>query len=172
MDIALAITHIGGSLVALLILGFLVMLAATWISERTQKRALEEASIQLGVPVEELNSEQHAQTIVKWSAERFSSELFKNRFSDFLGIIRKLWEWVGLAVQVIVLLTVIWYTVTDSLEAAVYAWLVVGVAFFFWIVSVVFTFVCKLLTGRFPGEASQARKTLAQFLSHRRGAIV
>jgi hypothetical protein len=86
-------------------------------------------------------------------------------------VIRTVWGWLGLLLQIAVLLGVIWYTFTESAETAVYAWFIVAISLFFWTASVVFSLVCRLLTGRYPGEAKQARKSVAEFLNARRGAV-
>ena len=41
------------------------------------------------------------------------------------------------------------------------------VALFFWLASVAFSFACLLLTGRYPGEAKMARKSIAAFIEQR-----
>jgi hypothetical protein len=164
MEILIAIAHILGSIIALLIFGFVVVLIAGWEQDRIQKQVSEETSVTLGVTVEELDSEELAPKILKLSSEKFSSELFRNRISDFCGLIRTAWGWLGNIVQVIVLLSVIWFTITDSTENAIYAWFVLGIAVVFWLVSVAFSLVCKLLTGRYPGQAKAARKVAAEWV--------
>ncbi|MDD5321039.1 MAG: hypothetical protein PHD43_10585 [Methylococcales bacterium] len=166
MEILIAIAHILGSIIAVIVFGFLVMLVAAWESERNQKRVLEETSVSLGVKVKDLNNEELAPKILQLSSERFSSELLRNRLSDFCGLIRTIWGWLGSLSQVLVLVAVIWYTITDSSENAVYAWFVVGMSISFWVVSVVFSLICKLFTGRYPGEAKQARKVAADWLKN------
>lgn len=167
MELLIAIAHIVGSILAVLVLGFFIMLIASWETDRNRKQALEETSIRLGVAVEDLDNEELTPKILQLSSERFSSELLRNRISDLLGVIRTMWGWLGSLLQVAVLLGVVWYTITDSLETAIYAWFIVGISLFFWIASVFFSLVCRLLTGRYPGEASQARKAVAQFLKNR-----
>jgi hypothetical protein len=46
-------------------------------------------------------------------------------------------------------------------QSAVAMWSVLAVAIFFWLASVAFSFACLLLTGRYPGEAKMARKSIA-----------
>lgn len=164
MEILIAIAHILGSIIALLIFGFVVVLIAGWEQNKIQKQVSEETSVTLGVTVEELDSEELAPKILKLSSEKFSSELFRNRISDLCGLIRTMWGWLGNIIQVIVLLSVIWFTITDSTENAIYAWSVLGIAIVFWLVSVSFSLVCKLLTGRYPGQAKAARKVAAEWV--------
>lgn len=166
MEILIAIAHILGSIIALFIFGFVVLLIAGWEQGRIQKQATEEASVALGVTVEDLDSEELAPRILKLSSEKFSTELFRNRISDLCALIRTMWGWLGNIFQVLVLLAVVWYTVTNSTENAVYAWFALGLAIAFWLVSVIFSLACKLLTGRYPGQAKEARKFAAEWVKN------
>ena len=164
MEILIAIAHILGSIIALLIFGFVALLLAAWEADRIQKQVAAEASVALGVKVEDLDSEALAPKVLQLSAEKFSTELFRNRISDFCGLIQTMWGWLGNLTQVLVLLGVVWYTITDSTENAVYAWFIVGLAIVFWLASVIFSLTCKLLTGRYPGQAKGARKVAAEWV--------
>jgi len=168
MEILISIAHILGSVIALFILGLLGMFIAGWEAGMVQKQAIEEASVSLGVSVEALDKEENAPKVLQLSAEKFSTELFRNRISDFCGLIRTMWGWLGNLIQGLVLLAVVWYTVIDNMENAVYAWFVVGIAITFWVASVVFSIICKLLTGRYPGQAKEARKVAAEWVKNNR----
>src|SRR5262245_51192251 len=163
MELLVAIGHIGGSILAVFVLGIMVMLIASWETERNRKQVLEETAIKLGVTVDDLDSEELAPKLLQLSSDRFSSELLRNRLSDLCGAIRTMWGWLGSLLEVAVLIGVIWYTFTESKETAVYAWFIVAISLFFWIASVVFSLICRLLTGRYPGQAKQARRSLAEF---------
>ena len=114
MEILIAIAHILGSIIALFIFSFVVLLIGSWETDKIQKQVADEASVTLGVKVEDLDIEMLAPKLLKLSAEKFSTELFRNRVSDFCGLIRIICDWLGNIIQVLVLLAVIWYTVTDS----------------------------------------------------------
>lgn len=171
MEILIAIAHIVGSIITLVIFGFVVMLIAAWEADRNQKQITEEVSVTLRVKVEDLGSEELAPKVIQLSSEKFSTELFRNRFSDFCGLIRTLWDWLSVLAQVVVLLAVIWYTITDNTENAVYAWFIVGISVTFWLVGVIFSLICKLLTGRYPGQAKQARKEAAEWIKNHGEAL-
>ena len=168
MTVLLAVAHIAGAVIVLFAFGAGVLVLAGWESERNRKSALDEISIALGIPPDEVASKEYESKVVQFVAARFSSELLRNRFSDLCGWIQTGWGWLGTLVQVGVLCAVIWYTSTDGPSNAVHAWWIVGIAFSFWIASVVFAFACKLLTGRFPGQARQARKLLAEGVRNQR----
>ena len=166
MDIVVAIAHILGSIVALLLFGYVVLLIGSWESGQIQKQVAEDASLALGISVEDLDKEENARKILSLSASKFSSELFKNRLSDFCGTIRTVWGWLSNIIQAIVLIAVLWYTVTDSTKNAVYAWSLLGISIFAWLTSVIFSLICKLLTGRYPGQAKAARKVAAEWVKN------
>jgi len=93
--------------------------------------------------VDDLNNEELAPKLLQLSSERFSSDLLRNRISDLCGVVRTVWDWLSSLLQIAVLLGVVWYTITESLDTAVYAWFIVAIALFFWIASVVFSLVCR-----------------------------
>ena len=161
----IAIAHILGTVIALSALGFPLLFVAAWESKRNDARVLQEIAAKLGVPVTRLEDESLRDRIIKICFERSSNELLRNRLSDLCGVIRTLWGWLGLLVQVGAIGGTIWYTATEDLDNAVYAWAAVGIAIFFCLASVAFSLVCYFLTGRFPGEAKLARKGLTQFLN-------
>ena len=161
MSILMAIGHIVGAVIALTVWGLCVLVLAGWQAGKNQRAALEEASLALGILVSDLENAEHQEKVVKFAAEKFSSELFRNRLSDLCGWIQVGWNWLGTLVQWGFLIGVIWYTFTDGLANSVHAWWVIAIALGFWIPSVLFALVCKLLTGRFPGQARHARKMLA-----------
>ena len=167
MPTLFAVAHIVGSFVALSAFSVLLLLIASWEVKRNQKRVLQEIAVKLGVSVDALDDEALNDKIVRISSERSSNELLRNRLSDFCGIVRTLWGWLGSLLQVAALGATIWFTVTEDLNNAVYAWTALGLASFFWLTSVAFSLLCYFLTGRYPGEAKLARKGLAQFLNER-----
>lgn len=171
MSAFIAIAHLLGALVVLFVFSAGVMALAAWENERNRKTALEEMSLALGIPISELDDAKHESTVVQFVAAKFSSELLRNRLSDFCGWIQTIWGWLGMLIQVGVLLGVLWYTFTDDLSNSAHAWWIIAIAFFFSISSVLFALTCKLLLGRFPGQARQARKMLAEALRQRRAAV-
>lgn len=171
MSTLIAIGHIIGALIVLVAFGIGVSLLAAWENERNQKAALEEMSLALGIPVADLDNAQHQARVIQFAGARFSTELFRNRLSDLCGWAQIGWSWLGTLLQAIVLLGVIWYTLKDDLSNSVHAWWIVAIGLFFWIASVAFALMCRLLTGRFPGQARGARKMLAKFIREQRAAV-
>ena len=161
MTALVAIGHVVGALIVLSAFSFGVLAIAAWETERNRKAALEEMSLALGLTIDELDNPENQEKVLRFAAARFSSELLRNRLSDLGGFIQTAWGWLGNLVQVGVVLGVVWYSVTDTPSNAIHAWWIIAIAIFFWISSVAFALLCKLLTGRFPGQTRQARKMLA-----------
>jgi hypothetical protein len=166
LSYVIAAAHIIGSVITVIAFGAGVLALSVWQANRNRKAAAAEISIALGVPMDRLDDAENAVRVVQFSAARFSSELLRNRLSDFCGWIQSAWGWLGNLFQVGVFLAVIWYTFAKDTADAVHAWWVVAIAFFFWVTSVAFGLICKLLTGRSPGQARQARKFLAEFVEN------
>jgi hypothetical protein len=167
----IALTHIVGAVIVVLAFGVGTLWVAGWEAERNQKKESEEIAIRLGVSVADLDDQELHPRLIQLSSERFSNELFRNRLSDLAGLIRTGWSWLGTLIQVIVFGTVVWQTFSDGPDNAVFAWFLVGISIFFWVASVTFSLVCRLLTGRYPGQANAARKSLAEFLRLNRGQL-
>ncbi len=162
MELLVAIGHIAVAFIVQMILGFAILFVTSWEKKKNGARALQEAAVTLGVPVADLDSPELWLRVVKYSADRYSNELLRNRLSDFCGVIRTVWDWLGALIQGGILLGVLWYTFTDSRDSAIYAWTILPVMIFFWVAPVAFSFVCRVLTGRYPSEARLARKVLAE----------
>jgi hypothetical protein len=171
MTVIIAIGHVLGAILAVFAFGAAVLALSAWELKRNQKAAAEEISIALGLRVESLESAENVTKVVRFTAARFSSDLFRNRLSDLCGWVQIGWGWLGTLLQAGVLIGVTWYSFTDSAQNAVHAWWVVGIAIFFWITSAAFGLVCKLVTGRFPGQARQARKQLAEYVRNQRAEL-
>lgn len=165
---AVAIIHVVGAIVATLVFGILVLIIGGWEQGRVQRRRLQDASIALGVSLAELeNDESLVPKVIQYSSQRFSGDLLRNRLSDLCGALRTMWGWLGTLLQVCIVVGVGWSMYSNGAESAVYMWSVLAVAVCFWLASVVFSFACLLLTGRYPGEAKAARKELAAFIEKR-----
>lgn len=168
---ALAIVHVVGALGLTFAFGLLVLFISAWEQERVQKRRLQDASIALGVPLASLeNNDELIPRLLQYSSQRYSSELLRNRVSDLCGPLRTGWGWLSTIVQVCIVAGVAWSMFTEGAQTAVVMWSVLAVAVFFWLVSLAFSFACLLLTGRYPGEAKAARKSIAAVIEQR-GAV-
>lgn len=164
---AVAAVHVIGAFTASFALSMFLLWVGAWEQGRLQKRRLQDASIALGVPVSSLENEEHVARLLQYSSQRFSGDLFKNRLSDLCGLVRTAWGYFGSLLQLGMICLVAWQMYEGGSGNAVYMWSILGIAMFFWLSSVVFSFACLLLTGRYPGEAKGARKAIATFIEQR-----
>lgn len=164
MDILIAIAHILGSIIVFMVHAFALLFIEGWEKNRKRNKFMEEASVTLGVSVDNLEKEENIRKLFKLYSERFSSELFRNRISDLCGLIILVLAWLTNIVQAVVLIAVLWFTVAASIENAVYAWIIPGMSIVTWLTSIVFSLACQLFTGRSPGQAKEARKQLAKWV--------
>ena len=164
MEAILAIVHITGALITLLALGYAFILFNGWRQKKIHRQEQEDIAIQLGITVFELEKDAYSKKIIALLSNRFSNDYLKNRLSDLCGLVQTCWAWLSFLVQIGVLIVVIWTTFSDSLDNAIYAWLLLMIAIFFWIVEISFSLVCKLLTGRYPGQAKRSRKLIMNYL--------
>jgi hypothetical protein len=160
-----AIAHIVGAILATVALGMITLLIGMRHREKFSRTTLQEIATRLGIPVTDLDDEKHISKTVEFMSERFSNDRFSNRLSDLCGWLQISWFWLGALLQLGLLVGVIWITVTDSLDNAIYVWGVVAEGLFFWVTGALFTFVCRLLTGRYPGQAKQVRKGLSELVN-------
>ena len=156
----IAFAHVAGTIAVLTAFGLLLLWLGKWEAERNQQRVLREFATKLGLTLAELEADENLPKVIQASSERNSNELLRNRLSDLCGIIRTLWGWLGAILQYGTIGYVLWAMFSEGRENAPIAWVAVGIAVFFWVISVVFSFACYILTGRFPGEARAARKAL------------
>lgn len=161
-----AILHILGAILALFLMGFLGIMLATWEQSLLEKRKLTEIAIKLKIPVDELSNPDKDQIIAVFALEKYDSDKFSNRFSDFCGIIRIIWNCLLTLLQFAILGYVVFFTFTDDYNNAVHAWWVVPVTLLSAFITVIFSLLCKLLTNRYPGEASHARKYITEHLTN------
>ena len=168
MAILIGLSHIVGSTVTYLIFGYLLMLLGKRERAATLKQVSAEIFVTSGVKisVDDLDKDEHAPSLMRFYDEKFSNVLFKNQISDFFGVIRMLWGWQAMIVQVLILVIVLWCTVTDGINYLAYAWLLVGFAIFSWFINTLISQSWKILTGRNPGQAKAARKAAAQWLEN------
>ncbi len=153
------------------VFGLLVLFIGAWEQERVKARRLQDASIALGVPAASLETDDSLiPRLIQYSSQRCSDELLCNRLSDLCGALRTAWGWLSTLLQVGIVVAVGWAMFVEGAQNAAYMWLVLAVAVFFWLASVAFSLMCKVLTGRYPGEAKAARKFIAGVIEQRHAA--
>jgi hypothetical protein len=158
----IAVLHILGALVSLLAISTPLFFLGFWIDQRNAERGLQDATVDLGRPLSEFDSPEFAPELLRYLGAKYSDDLIKNRLSDFLGSVLTAFNWLLVLIQLVVVGSVAWYSFTENQTYAVYAWFVLLIPVFGLIISLCVSVLCKLVTGRFPGQAKQARKILAE----------
>jgi len=167
MSFLIAFAHLIGAILVVGLLGMAVQIGANWESKRSEKRLLADLSLELGIPISDLDLEDPLPSVIELLSQRFSRDLFRNRFSDFCGLVRTGWLWIGALAQLGFGLGVVWYTFTDDLGNAVYIWWILAIKIFFVIGGVAFSEACRFITGRYPGQAESGRKILVGYIDSR-----
>lgn len=155
----IAIAHIVGALVVTVALSAIMLWIYAWRLDKNGSQGMQEIADTLGVDIFDPNFISRAFDLM---SERYSNERFCNRLSDLCGWLQSAWNWIGFLLQAGTLITVVWLTATESLSNAIFAWWIVAITLFFWVSALLFVFICRLITGRFPGEAARCRKFIAK----------
>ena len=167
MSFLIAVAHLIGAILVVGLLELAVQIGANWELKQSEKRLLADLSLELGIPISDIDFKDPLPSVVEFLSQRFSRDLFRNRLSDFCGLVRTGWLWIGSLAQLGVVLVVVWYTFTDDLGNAVYVWFILPIKIFFVIGSVVFSEMCRFITGRYPGQAKSGRKILVDYIDSR-----
>lgn len=160
MHAFIATVNIVGALIVVSLLGMLWAIVAGWINRREKDAIERDMSLDLDLKMGAPPNDETVSMTRKWMAERYSSELFRNRFSDVCGWIRLAWDSLTGLVILAIFATVLWETVTSDAADAKAVWLVVPVWAALAAPSLAFSMTCKFITGRYPGQARSVRKEL------------
>ena len=155
----MAIGHVVGALIAwgAVQTGHAPMKSLIERADQSQRRDMAQA---LGIPLVEFDDAKHHAQVARLVNERFSSELLRNRLSDLCGLLLTGWWWTGAVIQLGIFITVCWLFFDEGSSVANTMWFVPGAAFLFLLMRHSAWLLCKLLTGRFPGEARARRMRL------------
>ena len=160
MEILIAVVHIVGAILTIMVLAFLVSSFELFLSQKSHARVRREIALQLGIRVVELDIEENAQQFLRTFADRISSELFRNRISDLIGSIVNALDILFSIVMALILIFTIYNLFDQGPGGAPIIWFALGVFLFWVLVMFAIKFVYFVLTGRHPSEAKTARKNL------------
>lgn len=161
----IAVLHLVGALLSMLILSTALYLVGAWIDRSNAERVLQDASITLARPLAQLETPEFNPEIIRYFAAKYTDDLMQNRLSDFLGLLLAAFNWLVLLVETVVFVAIAWFSFTDNQGNAVYAWIVPAIAVASFAIAMCIIALCKLMTGRFPGEARRARRGLAECIN-------
>jgi len=169
MDIIIALAHIAGAVVVWFALGICMLMLTAWDTKRNQQRYLQDFSLHLGrtIELDEVESEENAPELIKFLSDRYSNEHLKNRISDFCGLLKAIWFWIAGIIQVGILGMVAWFSLTENIDNAIHIWWIIPVPIIFTIIGMIFSYICKLLTGRYPYEEKTGRSASEDWIKQR-----
>jgi hypothetical protein len=156
-----AFLHVVGALALTLGIWYGQFLLAERQGKRVKTRFRLDAALALGVPVSALDGVEVESRLIQYVAQRYQSELFRNRVSDLCGSLNAALGWLQLTVLVVATGVVAWMLIGGGSEKAMGMWFVPAVAMFFGAVSLSLTLICYTLTGRYPGEAEKMRGVIS-----------
>lgn len=162
----IGLMHVFFAGIVWLVLGALVAWLGKFEKEWQGKKQLEAAALALGVRVKSVESDAERERLRMYLSERFSGDLFVNRISDFCGTCRLIFTWGSLLVQVVLFVVAAWSAFTDRVDAGLLAWAAPVVYIVTVLCVFAFSYVCKIVTGRFPNQPREVRKALIQELEN------
>lgn len=160
MESTIAIGHIAGSVVTLVLMDLLFARAAAWVNGRVEKRSTRQLAFALAVSIDALQREEMAEPILQHRLKVYSDRLLRNRVSDLCGVLNSIWSCIGCATLGVIFFTVLFNAIAGNFEVAGKAWWMIPAQLFFWSVGIVLALGCRQITGRYPGEARQWRRSL------------
>ena len=159
----IAALHITGTIIVLFLIFLIagILFQVKWGYKRLDT-ILELAAFENGVRLEDMFNRDHNTQICGYLYTKYSPDKFANRISDMFRPILILIDYVSYIMQTAVILMTTWFTLTDDLETAKFAWLAVLVALIFIIIHRLIFWLCYLITGRTAGEAQSMRNLITE----------
>jgi hypothetical protein len=154
--------HVFGAFFISIFLGLGMQWFAEWERRRNEKIAASEAAIALNIPISQIDEPENQEGLTAYAIQKSSPELLANRLSDFCGLIQYLAVVVWWILQTIIFVTAAYLGFTESADQAAFAWLVPVFSIVVWIVLIMLGYTCKIITGRYPGQAKMMRKFISE----------
>ena len=164
VDVFIAIAHLGGSVVVDMLVSTLLVFLSMKISKGHQERIKERVGLEFAAPFSQLDEAGWTDEMRAFYSKRYDNDLIANRLSDFFGLLTTFWGWTTLVIQILIWGATAWFTFSNDLSNAAFAWFIIAVVIISWLITELISFVCRLLTGRNPGEAKRMRKEVAKSL--------
>lgn len=171
MEYVIAIAHILGSVIALIVMSIALVSVEAWSEKKELKAATEDVALSLGIPLMDLDDIKHTDAIVEYYHCKYTSERFTNRLADSIGGALTIWGWLGMVVKIFFLGFVVWFVIDQSLDGAIYAWMNLMISLVFYIFGFVVAVVTKAVLGRYPCEPKRSRILLADYIERQRERV-
>ncbi len=152
--------HVFGAILALAVLALFTGWVHQMVTAGMEASDKTKASKLTGIPIDDLENHSLKETLNSYNIQRSDPKLFANRISDLCGTLLSVFLLFSAFAQVIFIFLGAYFSVRHP-ELAPIAWASVATAVAAWIMSLVLTFLCRILSGRAPGQARVMRRTLA-----------
>lgn len=163
MDAIIATAHIVGSFVVSVLFLITKQNLASKFDTKSKRKAQNEMCLDLGISFTNEDLKNNQEKILNYLRLRYSSDLLTNRISDLCGTVLKITSFIMAIIEIITILSVLYYTVFESVDCSVFAWLLVGFHVAYTIFYLSFIAACKFLTNRYPNQARRSREMLFNF---------
>lgn len=161
----IAIGNIVGSVIAIFAIFMVIEKYAEWNKKRRARLSAENLAPILGVPADKVFEDKYRAKRIEFYVQRYSADLFVNRLSDLFNVLLGWWLIFGALLSLGVGLFVLWGTIFEDPSGALLMWSVPALFLFFIISVPIADSTCRLLTGRYPGEAIEKRESVLYLLS-------
>lgn len=158
MSLLSAAGHLVGALSAVTVLHALFFVTARKVADRRAVSELESIGAQIGIPPDELMNSEHDAAIRGAAMVRYSSELFRNRLSDVVGLMLTVAGWLSAAVQLGITAGTAWYCWQNEAIDLMALWLMPLAYLLYLLFVATVSAVCLVITGRMPGQAKMTRR--------------
>ena len=169
MEIGITILHVTGIVFAIILQFIAQFYWMAWTRDRVNRQIYHEYSRELDITYDRLielidNYEWKTgeeKSFYLFLLDKYSTAHFKNRLSDFLGIPLVILGIVQSAIAIgLVIYSVILIFDADGMEAIVIWWLYVGFTWLILFAIIIYCWLCKVLTDRYPSSSRRMRKVL------------
>ncbi len=152
--------HVLGAIIGLIVLAVFTGWVHRMVNAGMESSGKAKASKLTGIPITDLENTDHKDTLNSYIIKRSDPKLLANRISDLCGTLLSVFLLFSAFAQVFFIVLGTYFSIRQS-ELAPVAWAAVAMAVATWIISLMLTFLCRMLTGRAPGQARVMRRTLA-----------
>lgn len=152
--------HVVGALLALGVLTGFTGWVHRMVNAGIENSGKVRASKITGIPISELENPVNQDILNNYIMKRSNAKLIANRVADLCGTLLSVFLLLSAVLQALIIIAGIYLSIRHSENAAI-AWLAVLMALATWIISLLVTFLCRMFTGRSPGQARVMRRTLA-----------
>lgn len=154
------ILHIFGAIILQIVLFVAYCILSLRSMNKYQDYYSMELSMQLGVPIDEIENKENESALKKYLAEKYSDDLWSNRFANLFGYLHYAIRAIGLIAILAYNVMAIYFVVTGLENAHRLLWFGSALMVFYYVIELLLWKSCRFLTGRIPGQPKESLKHL------------